>query len=436
MKLSKFLSLLLSSILLVGCGGPQHSNTYDIDAPDPNATRVFAPGITEDDLSSSSPTDTDSTESSTTETDTNESSTADTGDTEPNTQPSDEVRIKFLAAGDNIIHENVFIDAKNRAGDGEDYNFYDMYVDIKDFVNTADLKFVNQETPLGGAELGYSGYPNFNGPQEAGEALVDIGFNIVNIATNHMLDKKEAGLIGSIDFWNNQPVTLLGGYYNKDDYENIRVIEQDGVKIAFISYTYGLNGMTLSASSELYIPLIDKAEIVRMVDKAETLADMVFVVMHWGDENKFTASAEQKQLASAISAAGADAIIGMHSHTVQPMEWIDNADGSRTLVIYSLGNLISTMLDNFNMVGGIVTFDIVEKDGVCSIENPIYNPVVTHYDADRLSLQVYMLEDYTEELAASHGTSSWGTDKRFSLDIAKGFVTSTISPEFLPDFLK
>ena len=212
MKLSKFLSLLLSSILLVGCGGPQHSNTYDIDAPDPNATRVFAPGITEDDLSDSSQTDTDGTESSTTETNTNESSTADTGDTEPNSQPSDEVRIKFLAAGDNIIHENVFIDAKNRAGDGEDYNFYDMYVDIKDFVNTADLKFVNQETPLGGAELGYSGYPNFNGPQEAGEALVDIGFNIVNIATNHMLDKKEAGLIGSIDFWNSQPVTLLKKY--------------------------------------------------------------------------------------------------------------------------------------------------------------------------------------------------------------------------------
>ena len=217
---------------------------------------------------------------------------------------------------------------------------------------------------------------------------------------------------------------------------DINMPEQDGVKIAFISYTYGLNGMTLSASSELYIPLIDEAEIVRMVDKAETLADMVFVVMHWGDENKFTASAEQKQLASAISAAGAAAIIGMHSHTVQPVEWIDNADGSRTLVIYSLGNLISTMLANFNMVGGIVTFDIVEKDGVCSIENPIFNPTVTHYDKDRLNLQVYMLEDYTEELAASHGTSSWGTDKRFSLDIAKGFVTSTISPEFLPDFLK
>ena len=95
MKLSKFLSLLLSSILLVGCGGPNYNNTYDIDAPDPNATRVFAPGITEDDLSDSSQADTDGTESSTTETNTNKSSTADTGDTEPNTQPSDEVRINF-----------------------------------------------------------------------------------------------------------------------------------------------------------------------------------------------------------------------------------------------------------------------------------------------------------------------------------------------------
>jgi poly-gamma-glutamate synthesis protein (capsule biosynthesis protein) len=312
-----------------------------------------------------------------------------------------------------------------------------MYKDISDLVSSADFAFVNQETPLGGDELGISGYPNFNGPQDAGKALVKLGFDIVNIATNHMLDKKEKGLQGSIDFWNGQPVTLLGGYIDKEDYENIRVIEKNGIKIAFLSYTYGLNGMTISSSSKLYIPLINQDEIVSMIKKANKFADMVFVVMHWGEENSFQISSSQKTLAKAISAAGADAIIGMHPHTVQPMEWISNADGSRTLVIYSLGNLISTMYDNFNMVGGIVTFDIIKsKNGEVTIEKPIYNPVVTHYDKDRLNLQVYLLKNYTAELAAAHGTVFYGSDKRFTLDIAKGYVTKTISSEFLPDYLK
>lgn len=355
--------------------------------------------------------------------------------------PSDlqngESRVKFLAAGDNIIHANVFTDAMNRAKNGEKYNFIDMYKDIADFIDTADLKFVNQETPLGGDQLGIYGYPTFNGPQAAGDALVELGFNIVNIATNHMLDMKEKGLIGHIEYWNSKPVTLLGGYLDDEDYENIRVVEQNGIKTSFISYTYGLNGMTLPASSKIHIPLIDEKEIVRMVKKAREVSDCVIVVMHWGTDSQIKANDQQKKLAKSISAAGADVILGMHSHTVQPVEWINNPDGSRTLVIYSLGNLISTMYDNYCMVGGIMTFDIVkDKSGKITIEKPIYNPVVTHYDKDRLSLQVYLLKDYTDEIAATHGTVYYGSDKRWSVDIAKSFVTKQITDEFLPDFMK
>ena len=434
--ISLFSAALFSALTLVGCGTPRISDTV-IEGTDPDVTRIVAPGADQTPSDTNAVTSgnagTTGTTAGTTAAVTTAADTTASGNA--TVQSSDGV-IHFIAAGDNIIHENVYTDARNRAKDGQDYDFIDMYTDIADFVKSADLAFVNQETPLGGDELGISGYPNFNGPQAAGKALVDLGFDIVNIATNHMLDKKEAGLKGHIDFWNSQPVTLLGGYYDKDDYENIRVVEKNGIKIAFLTYTYGLNGMTLPASSKLYIPLIDSAEITRMIGKAKNLADMVFVVMHWGTDGSTVVTDEQKSLAKTISEAGADAIIGMHSHTLQPVEWHANPDGSRTLVIYSLGNLISTQYENYTMVGGIMSFDVVKDASGCRIENPVMNPVITHYNADRLGLQVYLFKDYTAELAAAHGTVNYGKDKTFSLDYITKLVKSAISDEFLPDFMK
>lgn len=410
----------ISVMLSSSCGRPTVSDDT-LNAPewlDPNATKVYAPGYEDD-------------------TETNNEKNSDTTKTVETAEPvSNENRVTFLAAGDNIIHEQVYIDAKNHAKGNEEYDFVSMYDNIREFIESADIAFVNQETPLGGDELGISGYPNFNGPQAAGEALVEVGFDVVNIATNHMLDKREAGLKGSIDFWNNQPVTLIGGYYNDDDYENIRVVEKNGIKIAFVSYTYGLNGMTLPSSSEIHIPLIDEDEIVRMVEKANTLADVTICVMHWGTDGSTVVTSEQTKLAKVITDAGADVILGMHSHTLQPVEWQVGKNGNKTLVIYSLGNFLNAQYDSINLVGGIMTFDIVMKDGEVTIEDPIMNPVVVQYDDDRLNFSLYLLEDYTEELAKIHGTVNYGTLKTFTVDTAKGFVKAAVDGEFLPDYLK
>lgn len=421
MNYSRMISFLLSCatvIFAVGCGSPGIVNdgTELPEWLDPEVTRISAPGYEDD------------TDEETVSKDT-------TNSPETTASKPDEQRVSFLAAGDNIIHEQVYVDAKNRATDGG-YDFCGMYDGVREFIESADLAFVNQETPLGGDELGISGYPNFNGPQAAGTALVEVGFDIVNIATNHMLDKKEAGLKGSIDFWNSQPVTLLGGYYDDEDYENIRVVEKNGIKIAFVTYTYGLNGMTLPSSSKIHIPLIDDDEIVRMVEKAKTLADATVCVMHWGTDGSTVVTNEQKRLAGLITDAGADVILGMHSHTLQPVEWQVGRNGNKTLVIYSLGNFLNAQYDSINLVGGIITFDIVKKDGAVTIEDPIMNPIVVQYDNDRLGFQIYLLENYTASLAAAHGTVKFGTLKTFTLDTAKGFVTAAVDKEFLPNFLK
>ena len=275
-------------------------------------------------------------------------------------------------------------------------------------------------------------------------SLVDVGFDIINLANNHMLDYHgDEGLRGTIRYWKTKDVLTVGGYEGEADYNTIRTIERNGIKIAVLSYTYGTNGNYLPAgTTDLWIPYIDDADVTRQIAEAKTLADCVIVSMHWGTENEFTPTAEQTRLAKLIADCGADVIIGHHSHTIQPVEWVEGANGHRTLVTYSLGNFLHTQLNSINLVGGTITFDIVKnaETGEVTIEDPVFDPTVCHYTANlavldsldyykRENLMIYRLVDYTDELAAAHGSQNWGT---FNLSTLTGYVTSTIDAKFLP----
>lgn len=342
-------------------------------------------------------------------------------------------RISFLAAGDNLIHDGIYIDAQKRAtAESYAYNFAPMYEEVAELIRNADIAFINQETPMGGAELGYSGWPNFNSPQDLGRTMVDLGFDIVNIANNHMLDKREIGLANTINFWESQPVLLLGGYKSKEDYDNIRVYEHDGIKIAFIAYTYskaalGTNGMLLPANSPYVIPYADDADIIRRLGLAkETGADLIFASMHWGNENTFTPTKEQRRLARLLADNGVDVIIGHHPHVLQPIEWLDRDDGGQTLVIYSLGNFVSMMQSAMNMLGGFVTFDIV-KEGFDKpyIDNVSFIPTIFYFNKNYRDCKVYLMEDYTQTLDNSHARGKF-------LESSKKWLKDTVAISYLP----
>ena len=364
----------------------------------------------------------------------------------PDTEPAPaENRVTFFAAGDNIIHECVYLDAMTAAasvGAPSDYYFEDMYANFKDKISSADLAFINAEGPLD-TDGAPNGYPSFNAPREAGEALVNVGFDIINLANNHMLDYHGAeGLRGTINYWKTKDVLTVGGYEGEADYNTIRTVERNGVKIAVLSYTYGTNGNYLPAgTTDLWVPYIDDADITRHITEAKGIADCVIVSMHWGTENEFTPTAEQTRLAKLIADAGADVILGHHSHTIQPVEWVEGQGGHRTLVTYSLGNFLHTQLDAKNLVGGTITFDIVKDaaTGAVTIEDPVFDPSVLHYTANtavmdsldlykRENVMIYRLVDYTEALASSHGAQNWGA---FTLSTLTDYVTSTIDPKFL-----
>ena len=226
---------------------------------------------------------------------TNDMPTPDAGNVTPSAdtaettaQQTADTVYSFLAAGDNIIHEAIFTDAHKRAENGVGYNFKPMYDGVADMISSADIAFVNQEGPIAGASFGVTGYPMFNAPDSAGDTLVELGFDIVNIANNHMLDKWESGLYHTIEYWKTKDVLLLGAF-TETDYDNIRVYTcPDGTKISFLSYTYGTNDMKLDSDKyDMFVPLIDERDIVRQIGLAHEAGDMVFVSIHWGTENSF-----------------------------------------------------------------------------------------------------------------------------------------------------
>ncbi|MBQ9544153.1 MAG: CapA family protein [Clostridia bacterium] len=353
------------------------------------------------------------------------------------TQPApEETRIKFLAAGDNVIHPNIYQEAKRRAkeGSGYEYDFLPVYENIADLVESADIAFINQETLMGGKELGYSGYPRFNSPQDLGYQLEELGFDVVNIANNHMCDKGETGLENTIGFWKSlEGVTMIGGYENEEDFNSIRYIDCKGVRIALLSYTYGTNGLSLPSGSELVVPYINKSVIKSQLEAAQSVGDLVFVSVHWGEENHFETSSEQRELAKFMAENGADAIIGHHPHVVQAIEWIEGKNG-KTLCVYSLGNLISGMRNGYNMLGGLMTFDVVsDGTGRPRVENPLFIPTAFYYADNWYDTKLFLLEDYGEEFSKTHGSRKQGklTDRKGMEELLK----KTIDREFLPDWL-
>lgn len=346
-----------------------------------------------------------------------------------------EQRVSFAAVGDNIIYQCGFTDAQNRANDEyPEYNFTPIYENILPQIQAADLAFINQETLMAGAEYGYSDYPCFNSPQHLGYQLADMGFDIVSIANNHMLDMTSNGLEDTIDFWNTIPeVTMIGGYENEEAYNEPCVIEKNGISMALLAYTYATNGISPYASSPAVVPYLEEAQLVEDIRRVRDSADMVIVSVHWGNENQFEPTSEQRRLAQVMCDEGVSVIIGTHPHVIQPVEWLENDAGNKTLCIYSLGDLVAVMMKASNMLGGLCTFDIVKKGESITIENVLFTPVVHHFGPSYYNSKLYYLDDFTDELASTFG-KVYGISADY--DSLCAIVTDVIDDEFLPDYLK
>ena len=154
-----------------------------------------------------------------------------------------EKRMSLVAVGDALIHGAVYTDASLG---NNNYDFSKMFTDVAPLIKDYDLKYYNQETIIGGKDLGVQHYPRFNSPDEIALNLLDIGFNMVSLANNHSLDMNEAGILNSVNFWRDKNVVVSGQNDSFEDRESkIKVYEQNGIKYAFLAYTDMTNGLTM-----------------------------------------------------------------------------------------------------------------------------------------------------------------------------------------------
>ena len=280
-----------------------------------------------------------------------------------------EYNVSLVMVGDALIHSSIYVDAR---GSDNTYNFVPMLEHIKPIVSNYDLAYYNQETILGGKELGLSNYPRFNSPYEVGDAFVDAGFNLVSLATNHTMDKNEQGVINSINYWKSKTdVYTAGSYLSFEERDSAVFKEKNGIKYALLSYTTWTNGLNTPQGKEylnnVYSDELAKNDIERIRDKV----DVIIVAMHWGNEYSLGVSQNQTQIANYLSSLGVDIIVGAHPHVVEPIEYIN--DG-KTLVIYSLGNFISDQVGIDRLTGLMVSVNIKKTtfkgQTTVSVESP------------------------------------------------------------------
>lgn len=320
---------------------------------------------------------------------------------------SQPVEVRIMAVGDNLIHMPVVNAGKNEDGT---YDYKEMYENILDEINAADLRVINQETILTADREEYSGYPCFGSPYEIGDALIASGFNLVTCATNHSYDKKSKGIEDSVSYWKSHPeVTAIGIYNSQDDFDEIAVVEINGIRIACLNYTYGLNGFVLPSDRQYMVKtLYDKDAVATEVRKADEISDFVIVFPHWGTEYTHKTTAYQKEWAKTFADNGADLIIGTHPHVIEPLEYITADDGHIVPCYYSLGNFISAQTEPNRILGGMAVVTVEKKDGIVTVKSADMLPVVTHRDSITGKFTAYMLSDYNDELGERHRLTARG----------------------------
>ena len=289
------------------------------------------------------------------------------------------ITFTLTSLGDTLCHNTQYWDAYNSKTD--EYDFSYVYEDIKNYTLSSDITIGSLETTFAGKEKGYSNYPTFNTPDSLATALKDIGVDVVSLAGNHALDYGYTGLCRTIDVFNNIGLSHLGTYKTAEDQEKILIKDVEGVKIAFINYTYGTNGIPLPSGKDFCVNLIDKDFIKKQINQAkEQNVDMIVACMHWGTEYRTTANSEQTDLANFLFENGVDVILGNHPHVLEPMEkkTITLQDGTTkdVFVVYALGNFTADQRDEITRDSAILNLTITKNsDSKISIDKVNYVPI-------------------------------------------------------------
>lgn len=345
----------------------------------------------------------------------------------------------MTAIGDVMCHNTQYFDAYRK--DTDDYDFSYVFEDINRSIKTSDIAIGSLETSFAGKNRGYSNYPTFNSPDELAYALKKLGVDVLSTAGNHCLDMGFDGLSKTIDVLNDADIAHVGTYQTQEDRDKILFKYVKGIKIAFVNYTYGTNGISIPSDKPFCVNLINKDLMKQDIERAkEQDADLIVACMHWGTEYRTTANSEQEELANFLFQNGVDVILGNHPHVLEPMEkrTVTLEDGTTKdgFVIYALGNFICDQNAENTRNSIILNLKITKHvDGKISIDHADYIPIYM-YKRSTSELQKMKLLDIEKTIDTYETDSNNGVESSISkslydnLKIQLEKIKKIVGPEF------
>lgn len=312
--------------------------------------------------------------------------------------------VTIAAVGDVMVHSPQFKAAY--VGGDLGYDFYPVFQPIEKYIKEADIGVANLETTLAGKEKKYTGYPMFNSPEQLAKGLKDAGFNLITTANNHSLDRRSEGVKRTLENLEEQGLDFTGTARSQEERDRVLIKEVKGIRIAFLAYTYGTNGIPIPENEPYIVNLIDKEQMKEDIKRAkDEKVDMISVSLHFGLEYQRDPNEEQKELVDFLLEQGVDIILGSHPHVIQPMEIreVTTVDGEEkeSFVIYSLGNFVSNQRDRYKDSGLILQISLEKnfKENKTSLKKVEYIPtwVDKSNNGGKLKYEVVAVEEKMEE---------------------------------------
>ncbi len=313
--------------------------------------------------------------------------------TTPNT-----TTVTLSAVGDIMVYDDQMEDALQADGS---YDFSHYFANVSNLLSASDLTVGNFEANFAGAP--YEGKPNFKAPESLAATLASVGFDVLQTANTYSIQNGISGLTSTIRYITEAGMSSVGTYYNQTDKQTnngVVLKEVDGVKIAFIAYTKGVNNMYLPTGSEYCVDVlyddyysnysqINQDAILASIQSAKDLeADVIIAMLHWGNEYEIAPTDSQNEIANLMFNNGVDVILGSHSHLVGPMEkrTVTTTDGEEkeVFIAYSLGNFMSSMTDSGTQNSVILNLEFTKDNdsGETTISNVDYVPIYLNADPE------------------------------------------------------
>lgn len=333
-----------------------------------------------------------------------------------------DINFSMSVIGDIMCHNSQYVDAYVSSSGTYDFSY--VFEDIKSYISSADIAVGNLETTFAGKARGYSNYPTFNTPEQLATNLKTFGIDVVSTANNHCMDTGYSGLTSTLNYLDEAGISHMGTYSSEESQNTILIKDVKGVKIAFLAFTYGTNGIAIPKDKSYSVNLIDKDFISKQLSLAkEQSPDLICVSMHWGIEYQTKQNSEQEDLANFLFKNGVDVILGSHPHVLQPMEkkTVTLEDGStkNCFVIYSLGNFMSGQ-NKANTRNSVILDMKFTKNGKTNktlINSVSYVPIYMYKDSSK-KLHKYRVLDIEKNIKnydsgedRSIGSASYSTLK-------------------------